>query len=69
MSAVWCILRRKRRCRFRLKHSPQAPKGTFALLLPDCYGEESGAFGLIKESRKSLIYWLPGLDSNQRPTD
>ena len=44
-------------------------RGAFALLLPDCYGEEYWAFGLINESRNSLIYWLPGLDSNQRPTD
>ena len=44
-------------------------RGAFALLLPDCYVENGGAFGLINELRKSLIYWLPGLDSNQRPTD
>ena len=29
----------------------------------------NAAAGLIQKPRNSLILWLPGLESNQRPTD
>ena len=43
--------------------------GAFALLLPDCYGRDGWAFGLINELRKSLISLWGVRESNPRPAD